>query len=46
MLRLLNRNPRAAFPTAYLQVLADGRSRQEVVGAMKLFRSRPTWSYI
>ena len=36
VLRLLNRNPRAAFPTAYLQVLADGRSRQEVVGAMKL----------
>lgn len=36
LLRLLNRNPRAAFPTAYLQGVAGDRSRQEVVGAMKL----------
>jgi hypothetical protein len=33
---VLRRAPRAAFPTALLQELAGGRTRQEVVGAMKL----------
>jgi hypothetical protein len=36
VVKLLRTAPRAAFPTALLQELAGGRSRQEVVGAMKL----------
>jgi hypothetical protein len=33
---VLRKAPRAAFPTAFLAELAGGRTRQEVVGAMKL----------
>jgi hypothetical protein len=36
VVRVLRKAPRAAFPTAFLQELAGGRTRQEVVGAMKL----------
>jgi hypothetical protein len=37
VLRLLRRSPRSGFPTARLQEVAGGRTRQEVMGAMKLF---------
>lgn len=37
VLALLRRNPRAAFPTGLLQDLAGGRTRQEMVGALKTF---------
>jgi hypothetical protein len=37
VLRLLQGDPRAACPTGYLQDVAGGRTRQEVVGAMKLW---------
>jgi hypothetical protein len=36
VVKQLRKAPRAAFPTALLQELAGGRTRQEVVGAMKL----------
>src|SRR6266566_5340614 len=36
VIAVLRKAPRAAFPTAFLQELAGGRTRQEVVGAMKL----------
>jgi hypothetical protein len=37
VLRLLQGDPRAAYPTGYLQDVAGGRTRQEVGGAMKLW---------
>jgi hypothetical protein len=36
VIAVLRKAPRAAFPTAFLAELAGGRTRQEVVGAMKL----------
>jgi hypothetical protein len=36
VIEALQKAPRAAFPTARLQDLAGGRTRQEMVGAMKL----------
>jgi hypothetical protein len=37
VLEVLRSEPRAAFPTGYLEDVAGRRTRQEVMGAMKLF---------
>ena len=46
VVNMLRKAPRAAFPTGRLQEVAGGRTRQEVVGAMKLLVAAGLVDYV